>query len=741
MPISFACRCGKKFQVKDDWAGKKSKCPACGAVLTIPAPAAKTTAPPESNLKDLLAEEGYAIHEDEEEKPKQKAGPPCPACNEPMQPGAVLCVLCGFDTRIGKQRTPTKRPSRAAQAVPRWALIAVPAGLLVVVGLVLAVTLSGESPEVVQLPTPPPRTAKQPPAAEKSNQKNAAPKAPAQSNQQQPAAVENPPGDEPPPMDSDTPSPAKDPAETATTDDPASQPSGDAPVESTASGDPPAATPVKQPEPPAEPEPAAEPPKPRFRLPVTDEEVTLAQDFEIEMLPALKHFRTTTWFWGRVGSRVEEAHAASAKNLARWAASAYRQKLYFDAEQCYRSLLFIDPNQKNVQAMYEKCIRPALDEVGSITLPRLAAEPLDQATSQGQPLVAAAGKTLVSLPANFHPYTGEPVVIEAATLRAEADQGEARLLGILHTPADDPAAARLWPKLTVLLEGDRRRVVRLEDPAGGTPGELQELYRGPYALVFELPEGQPLRSLQYQEEPPLRLPQEAPERLETLAIDSSAPMEDRKLALRMYACEFDPEVWTACLTKCFAQRDKELWPTVHTAQRVITHQLGAVLPGWIPTLDYKGVTRLRQVHSETVSKRNQPRNPRESGGSKVIYVNVTPDVLYRTKWKMPEAGEYFCRITVYGPPPAYPPLGTCEKYFTVDAPGDHSWETTGLGTEDANLPHLVRVIELFKDGQLLERAIIVVNRSEQAELTIRRKARLLAPPPKHTLTSTDSQTP
>lgn len=47
MPISFACKCGKRLAVKDELAGKKIKCPGCQAVVPIPqkkvAPAAAGT--------------------------------------------------------------------------------------------------------------------------------------------------------------------------------------------------------------------------------------------------------------------------------------------------------------------------------------------------------------------------------------------------------------------------------------------------------------------------------------------------------------------------------------------------------------------------------------------------------------------------------------------------------------------------------------------------------------------------
>lgn len=45
MSITAVCACGKKIQVKDELAGKRGKCPACGKAMTIPMPAAATIAP------------------------------------------------------------------------------------------------------------------------------------------------------------------------------------------------------------------------------------------------------------------------------------------------------------------------------------------------------------------------------------------------------------------------------------------------------------------------------------------------------------------------------------------------------------------------------------------------------------------------------------------------------------------------------------------------------------------------
>lgn len=36
MPINLACPCGKQLTAKDEFAGKRTKCPGCGTLLDIP---------------------------------------------------------------------------------------------------------------------------------------------------------------------------------------------------------------------------------------------------------------------------------------------------------------------------------------------------------------------------------------------------------------------------------------------------------------------------------------------------------------------------------------------------------------------------------------------------------------------------------------------------------------------------------------------------------------------------------
>jgi hypothetical protein len=52
MSISFACECGKNFGVRDEFAGKRTKCPACGSALTVPTPATEPQTAPELSDED-----------------------------------------------------------------------------------------------------------------------------------------------------------------------------------------------------------------------------------------------------------------------------------------------------------------------------------------------------------------------------------------------------------------------------------------------------------------------------------------------------------------------------------------------------------------------------------------------------------------------------------------------------------------------------------------------------------------
>ena len=107
MPIALKCQCGKQLNVRDEFAGKAVKCPACNQPLRVPAagqaaparPAAKprpAAAPATSgggDLDDLFAEEGM----------DQVVAQACPACGVPMTANAILCTKCGYNTQTGER--------------------------------------------------------------------------------------------------------------------------------------------------------------------------------------------------------------------------------------------------------------------------------------------------------------------------------------------------------------------------------------------------------------------------------------------------------------------------------------------------------------------------------------------------------------------------------------------------------------------------------------------------------------
>ncbi len=88
MSILVTCGCGKQFKVKDELAGKRGKCAACGQVLSVP-----TLAP---TLEQVKA------------SPSPHRA--CPTCEKTLEPDSVICLNCGHDLRIGK-KVPNAKPA------------------------------------------------------------------------------------------------------------------------------------------------------------------------------------------------------------------------------------------------------------------------------------------------------------------------------------------------------------------------------------------------------------------------------------------------------------------------------------------------------------------------------------------------------------------------------------------------------------------------------------------------------
>jgi hypothetical protein len=106
MPIKVTCQCGKSFAAKDELAGKAVKCPACQKPLRIPEPAAAASAQPpapaaankaaaSAAASDLFDEIGLA--------PVAPGMRPCPGCGSPLKPEVVICIDCGYNTKLGRK--------------------------------------------------------------------------------------------------------------------------------------------------------------------------------------------------------------------------------------------------------------------------------------------------------------------------------------------------------------------------------------------------------------------------------------------------------------------------------------------------------------------------------------------------------------------------------------------------------------------------------------------------------------
>jgi hypothetical protein len=102
MPISCECpECGKRLKAADSAAGKKAKCPDCGAAVPIPALRPKKKAPAvdddEFDLQKLNIDAGL-------EGPVEEDLVPCPMCGEMIKPAATKCRYCGEDLKRGKKK-------------------------------------------------------------------------------------------------------------------------------------------------------------------------------------------------------------------------------------------------------------------------------------------------------------------------------------------------------------------------------------------------------------------------------------------------------------------------------------------------------------------------------------------------------------------------------------------------------------------------------------------------------------
>jgi hypothetical protein len=134
MPIKVQCACGKAFAAKDELAGKTVKCPGCQKPLKIPGPAAAkpaaakpATAKPAASSRPAptapaAGGDGAHLFDEVGLQAAAEGTHPCPGCTEPMPIQAVVCVKCGYNTRIGRRMETIKSSSEPIGAVGHGAV-------------------------------------------------------------------------------------------------------------------------------------------------------------------------------------------------------------------------------------------------------------------------------------------------------------------------------------------------------------------------------------------------------------------------------------------------------------------------------------------------------------------------------------------------------------------------------------------------------------------------------------------
>ena len=121
MPIKVTCQCGKSFAAKDELAGKAVKCPNCQQPLRIPGASAPAAAParnlaaplpsaaphqPASSASAFGPPGGGGTHSLFDEVGLKQApvgAQMCPGCAAALAPGAVVCIKCGYNMKLGRR--------------------------------------------------------------------------------------------------------------------------------------------------------------------------------------------------------------------------------------------------------------------------------------------------------------------------------------------------------------------------------------------------------------------------------------------------------------------------------------------------------------------------------------------------------------------------------------------------------------------------------------------------------------
>jgi hypothetical protein len=129
------------LKVADKYEGKRTKCPRCGEVSVAPGPES-AGAEAEAISERPTGRKSGARRKRQEGYDVAEEGPPCPNCRATLQPGAVLCVDCGYNLKTGKQLHTTVERFERTWEVGMPLYLRLPLFLLLQAGCVLLAVVS-----------------------------------------------------------------------------------------------------------------------------------------------------------------------------------------------------------------------------------------------------------------------------------------------------------------------------------------------------------------------------------------------------------------------------------------------------------------------------------------------------------------------------------------------------------------------------------------------------------------------
>ena len=105
--VAIVCpSCEAKFRVAPELIGRRGKCPKCTAVFRLDVPLEDEEPKPAdlpSASDDVLPFALQPAGEDEYADVPVGKEASCPSCEGELEPGAVICIQCGYDVRTGQR--------------------------------------------------------------------------------------------------------------------------------------------------------------------------------------------------------------------------------------------------------------------------------------------------------------------------------------------------------------------------------------------------------------------------------------------------------------------------------------------------------------------------------------------------------------------------------------------------------------------------------------------------------------